>query len=307
MTVALLLLLTWSGLLAGQIVERPFLGVTHIARSETHPRKVNMHIVLIDLEARGIRFKLTSPAGPLETVRRTTLQFLNQEHAQVAINSHFFLPYPSRKPHSLLVGLAASNGAVYSAFESPRQSYALVADAPALNIDARNRASIVHRDKTIGDGKHVIENVTLWNAVSGSAQIVTNGVKTIPVYADQQHPDGALTPGGRRKYSNALSWYDVPTARTSIGLTEDTRTLVLFTVDRAAGSLGLKVGEVADLLIKEYAVYNALNLDGGGSTTLAMQNPVTGKGVVRNVPSDKRGVRPVASSLAVFAASAPPR
>jgi hypothetical protein len=33
------------------------------------------------------------------------------------------------------------------------------------------------------------------------------------------------------------------------------------------------VPEVADLLRNEYQVWNALNLDGGGSTTMAMQDP----------------------------------
>jgi hypothetical protein len=35
---------------------------------------------------------------------------------------------------------------------------------------------------------------------------------------------------------------------------------------------------MADLLIREYRVYNALNLDGGCSTSLAMENPVTHAG-----------------------------
>ena len=30
----------------------------------------------------------------------------------------------------------------------------------------------------------------------------------------------------------------------------------------------MKLDELADLLIKDYGVYNALNLDGGGSATL---------------------------------------
>ena len=73
----------------------------------------------------------------------------------------------------------------------------MVAHAPALNIDAGNHARIVHCDRAVADGKHVIEDVKLWNAVSGSAQIVTDGAKTIPAY------EGALIPGGRRQYSSA--------------------------------------------------------------------------------------------------------
>src|SRR5205823_946981 len=118
-----------------ETVEHPFAGVTTISRSETSPRNLRMHIVLIDLATPGIRFELTSPGGSRETVRRTTLEFLNEEHAQIAINSHFFLPFPSASPDAELIGLAASNGNVYSAFESPVQSYAIVMDAAAINID----------------------------------------------------------------------------------------------------------------------------------------------------------------------------
>src|SRR2546428_3667099 len=66
-----------------QIVEHPFLGITHVTRTETSPRNLTMHIVKIDLTASGIRFMLTPPGGARETVRQTTLGFLNQMHAQV--------------------------------------------------------------------------------------------------------------------------------------------------------------------------------------------------------------------------------
>jgi hypothetical protein len=288
---------------AAEIVDHPFLGITHITRTENSPRPVTMHIVRIDLTIPGIGFRLTPPGGTRETVRRTTLAHLEAQQAQVAVNSHFFLPFPSSDLNAMLIGLAASDGNVYSAFEAPVQSYALVTDAPAINIDPSNQASVVHKDVALPDGKQVIEPVTLWNVVAGSAQIVTNGVKTIPLYIDGAHPDGLLTPPGPANYSNSNSWYDLINARTAIGLSEDRQTLFLFTVDRAGASLGLSVGEVADLLINDYGVYNALNLDGGGSTTLAMEHPLTHARTIVNVSSDNPAGRAVASSLAVFAAA----
>src|ERR1044072_2418219 len=146
----------------GQIVTNPFVGITLITRTETTPRTENMHIAEIDLTASGLRFELTPPSGTLEAFRQTTAAFLNQEHAQLAINSHFFLPFPSSDLNAMLIGLASSNGNVYSSFESPVQSYALVTNAPAINIDASNHASIVHNDTIFADGKHIQENVTLW-------------------------------------------------------------------------------------------------------------------------------------------------
>jgi len=68
----------------------------------------------------------------------------------------------------------------------------------------------------------------------------------------------------------------------------------------------LKVGEVADILMRDYGVWDALNLDGGGSTTMAMEDPVTHVQALVNASSDKDPVsgRAVGSSLAVFARTA---
>ncbi len=285
-----------SELQAAEVVDHPFRGITSIMRTESSPRNVSLHIIEIDLTTSGIGFKLTPPGGSLETIRQTTLEFLKQEHAQVAINGHFFLPFPSTTSDATLVGFAASNGQVYSAFEQPAQSYAIVPFAPAINIDPSNHAAIVHNDSRFADGKHLLEKVTVGNALAGSAQVITNGVKTIPAYAS-----GLLTPGGPRNYSSTNSWYEAIQARTAIGLSRDNRILFLFTVDHAGGSLGMKVGEVSDLLIRDYGVYNALNLDGGGSTTLAMESPVTHMGQMVNVSSDNPKGRAVGSNLAVFA------
>jgi len=300
LTFVLSLALRGTGL-ASEIVDHPFLGVTHIARTEVSPRPVTMHIVRVDLTIPGIVFRLTPPGGTRETVRQTTLAYLIAQRAQVAVNGHFFLPFPSADLNAMLIGLAASDGNVYSGFEAPVQSYALVTDAPAINIDRSNQAHVVHKDMRFPDGTHVVEPVSLWNAVAGSAQIVTNGVRTIPAYIDGTHPDGLLTPPGPANYSNDNSWYNLINARTAIGLSQDGQTLFLFTVDRAGGSLGLSVSEVANILIDDYGVYNALNLDGGGSTTLAMENPRTQARAIVNVSSDNPAGRAVASSLAVFA------
>jgi hypothetical protein len=289
-----LLLSVWA-LFGADSVSHPFRGGIYIERVETAPRAERMHIVMVDLVTAGLKVKVTPPGGSMETVRQMTLDFLKQEHAQVAINAHYFLPFPSSSAEARLVGFAASDGVVYSPFQTPEQSYALVKDAPALNIDQQNHATIVHRDPAFADGKHVREKVTVWNAVSGSAQIVTAGAKTIPVYGE-----GGLTPGGPGHYTAAKSWYEQITARTAIGVTQDGRRLVLFTVDGKGGSLGMKVSEVADVLIKDFAVWDALNLDGGGSTSMAMEGD-GGVAKLVNVSMDGAG-RKVGSNLAVFAA-----
>jgi exopolysaccharide biosynthesis protein len=145
--------------------------------------------------------------------------------------------------------------------------------------------------------------VNIGNAVAGSAQIVTNGVNTVPHYSGPENLLALLTPGGPNRYSNSKSWYDVLQARTAIGLSQDHRTLYLFTVDVRGGSAGMSLPEVAEMLIRE-GVYQALNLDGGGSTTMAMENPETHVRSIVNVSSDNPNGRSVGSSLAVFASPA---
>lgn len=310
--VALAAILSWSTLLhAATTVTHPYVGITAITDTETSPRKLNMHIIEVDLTAPGIGVKLAPPGINLpqgtavpydrETVRQTTMDYLNQEHAQIAANSHFFLPFPTTETTANLVGLAVSNGNIYSPFEAPVQSYAIVTNSPAINIDPNNIAGIVHADTSYADGKHVMENVTLWNAFAGSAQIITNGIVTIPEYKDATHPNGLLTTNGT--YTNSNSWYNVLNPRTVAGLSQDNRTLYIFTVDKAGGSLGMTGSEVANFLITNYGIYNALNLDGGGSTTLVMQDPATSIGTVLNVSSNDANNNPRAegSNIAVFA------
>jgi hypothetical protein len=308
LTVAVVLWARMAWAASVVVTTHPYHGITYITRSDTVPRAVIMHIVEVDLTAPGIAFEVTGPSGARETTRQTTLDFLNQTRAQVAVNTHFFST--DLATDTWLAGLAASKGSVYSSFDAqpaaagqPDQSYAIVPYVAALNIDSANHAAIVHRDANFPDNKHVRESVTLWNTVSGSAQIVTNGVKTIPAYKDETHPQGELAPNAT--YSNSHSWYaSVPRARTAVGLSQDNTRLILFTVDETGGSSGMTPDEVASLLIRDYGAYNALNLDGGGSTTLAMQDPLSRATSVVNASSG--GPRAVGGNLAVFAAERRP-
>ena len=338
-----------TGVEAQTVVTPLFPGITHIKRTEQYPafqcpgcpaptpnpRLARMNILLVDLTSPAVHFKLTPPGEnlpavapgsttpnwpvvPFEVVRQRTLDFLTTSHAQAAINVHFFAPFPvpggsTQSAYAYVIGLAASRGKVYSGFESPIQSYAIVTNSPGLNIDRSNNASIVHRDPASADGMDVLENVELWNALAGSGQILTNGVKTIPEYTDATHPDELLTPGPvpplgalPLTYTRAgRHWYDLSNARTAIGVTEDGRTLVLFTVDGTNGGHGMQAGEVADLLKNDYGVWNALNLDGGGSTTMAVEDPVTHLRKLVNVPADNPP-RLEATNFAVYSDAVDP-
>ncbi len=82
--------------------------------------------------------------------------------------------------------------------------------------------------------------------------------------------------------------------RTFVGLSRDAATLFLCTVDgRQPSSVGMQFDEMAAFLTS-LGVWDAINLDGGGSTTMVVQ------GSIVNSPSDKIGERAVANSLQVI-------
>src|SRR5262245_15989979 len=98
---------------AVQLVSTPFVGVTYIDSTTTSPRPIHMRVAQIDLRAPGIRFKLSPPSGGREVRRQTTRDFLAAEGAQVAVNAHFFFPFPSADEDVDVIGIAASDGHVF--------------------------------------------------------------------------------------------------------------------------------------------------------------------------------------------------
>jgi len=83
--------------------------------------------------------------------------------------------------------------------------------------------------------------------------------------------------------------------RTAIGIARSGR-IVLVTVDgRSSDAAGMSFDELAKLML-ELGCESAINLDGGGSTTMWLK----GDGIV-NRPSDKAGERPVGNAVLVMA------
>jgi hypothetical protein len=89
--------------------------------------------------------------------------------------------------------------------------------------------------------------------------------------------------------------------RTAVGLARDGRRLLLLVVDgRQKGySDGMTLRELAELM-RDLGARDAINLDGGGSTTLVYAEPrSTGPLRIANRPSDPAGERPVGDALAI--------
>lgn len=79
--------------------------------------------------------------------------------------------------------------------------------------------------------------------------------------------------------------------RTGIGFSKDSTTVFFITVDgRQQTSRGMTLSEFADLMIDE-GIFQGLNLDGGGSTTMIINNKIV------NSPSDKTGERKVGNCI----------
>lgn len=87
---------------------------------------------------------------------------------------------------------------------------------------------------------------------------------------------------------------DTRDPRTAVGISEDGRKIWLIVVDgrRPDHSVGFSLQELAEFLL-ELGAYSAINLDGGGSSS------ITFMGQVLNKPSDGR-VRPVTNSFHVI-------
>lgn len=87
--------------------------------------------------------------------------------------------------------------------------------------------------------------------------------------------------------------------RTAIGISKDEKTIYLITVDgRQKSSIGMTQTELAEFL-KEINVYNAINLDGGGSTTMVGRKLGDNFLSVINTPSDG-SLRSVINGVAVY-------
>ncbi|NUO47386.1 MAG: phosphodiester glycosidase family protein [Polyangiaceae bacterium] len=177
----------------------------------------------------------------LPLVAQTTSAFAARNELTLAINGGFFDPweaglvdpYPKEGERVAPLGFAASRGHVYGR-------------------TARNASTLyVNEDGSVSFDKP--EKV--WSALSGGCMLVVSGRPTssddcaLPKLNDKRQP------------------------RTAVGLTEDRKTLILLVVDgrQSRRSTGATLDELGALLAAEGA-FNAVNLDGGGSSILVARD-----------------------------------
>jgi Phosphodiester glycosidase len=256
-----------------------FQGITYSRSVRHQPHPMIVHVLRIDLNAEGIRL-VVSPRDHLadyEYAARTTSQFVAEHDVQVAINGDFFDPWWANNPFDYyphvgdgvnIHGLTMANGAVVSAGFSERQSTLFVGAGNVITFDAPP-----------SDGALA--------AISGFVRPVRGGVY-VPYAATE----------GERAFA------DEPNPRTALALTRDGRTLLLIVIDgrQPNYSEGATLAQLGAVIL-EYGGWEALNLDGGGSSTMVVQS-ARGEPLLLNSPIHTRipyRERPVANHLGVYA------
>lgn len=87
--------------------------------------------------------------------------------------------------------------------------------------------------------------------------------------------------------------------RTAIGFNKDNTEMIMVTIDgRNKNYTGVKQTELAEIMVS-LGAYNAVNMDGGGSTTMGIDFLKNSNVTVVNIPSDGRE-RKIASGVGVF-------
>lgn len=92
---------------------------------------------------------------------------------------------------------------------------------------------------------------------------------------------------------SSKSFFETKHPRTAVALLKNGKFLMMTVDGRSESSGGIGLEDLAKLLV-EFGAVDAMNLDGGGSTTMFLD------GKVVNHPSDKEGERKVSDALLVF-------
>lgn len=170
-------------------------------------------------------------------------------------------------------------------------------------LQGTGNAAVWLRDRaTVGDVLDVREEVIdvetgrvlpmsgATSVINGGPLLLRNGAPDLDPVRDGWSPRD-IAGSDRGMFYN--EWYLRRNARTAAGVTADGR-LILMTADgdKPQHSVGLTIEETADVM-RDLGALDAINLDGGGSTTMVVDQRL------RSRPSDAAGERPVGDALVV--------
>lgn len=266
-----------SLLLAAQSFKRPprtdtafeiARGISYQRIVRAKPRSLVIHIVSVDLTEPGIRFVVTpgDSSSGREVKARTTSAFLEEFDVQVAINASYFSPFHSDGP---LDYFPRAGDPVHVTGLAVADGNQYSADEPERGVLCLcgQQARIKQQDCPSGTT----------HAVAGAHLLVKDGEVVFRRSRDKKSP------------------------RTAIALDESRETMWLVVVDGRQDdySEGVTRRELAHMLLGLGADI-ALNMDGGGSSTLVMSSESRAK--VLNAPFHTRvrmRERPVANHLGI--------
>jgi hypothetical protein len=234
--------------------ETIFQGIEYIREVRSSPRPMVIHVIKIDLKAEGIRTLVTpgDPKAELPLNAQTTSKFLEGFNLQVAINGDGFEPWHSNSVWDYYPHAGDPVDVIGFAVSRDQVYSAEEKGHPVLYLTADNKARF----------NNPFSNTL--NAISGSVMLVRNG-----------------------KAQNNFDAND-PQPRSAVGINQSGRFMILVVVDgRQPGySLGATLDELAEIIIFHEG-YNAMNLDGGGSSTLVAEG-FLGQARMLNSPIDNQ-------------------
>lgn len=225
-----------------------FQGARHLRLARQGARPLVVHVVELDLDQAPVRWRLSpgDRSAGMEYVAETVKETAARRHALLAINASYFLPFAGGSagaddfyPHE--GDPVSASGAVLAAGR--------MVSPPEHDLDIRVNAMACFK----GRSGRIVKGQT---CPSG----FTDGVAAGPL----------LLAEGRREplapFDNNYAVTDQP--RSALGFSRDGRRAWLVAADgRQAGSVGISLGDLTDLFIR-LGASDAINLDGGGSTTL---------------------------------------
>lgn len=218
------------------------------------PRPQRVWIAKINLAAPGVRCTMTEPAqfqgddARFETRCATPLEFAQQTGVQFAFNTSAFSPFRARMGQPMyVIGLAANDGHAYSEAEK---------DYGAMYISRAGRVSL---------SGPPLPREDVWDVVPGFRMLLDDGA--IVVSDEEANSDfGNVNP------------------RTAVGVDKDGATLWVVVADGRQKNVasGWTLVEMA-CLFESLGCWDALNLDGGGSSTFVLEDAL-GEARVMNTP-----------------------
>ena len=200
-------------------------------------------------------------SGPCVGQLDTTSSAAHKHDFAVTLNASFFAAPPQRKVADKSIHYFVGNCAIPVGWHVANHR-----QLTSPTVAYLRAVLVVHDDGKVSfhDGITSLPAGTRY-AVSGSAIVLRAG----EVIASPR---------------NAMDTVRHP--RSAVGISADERTLLLVAVDgRQAHSRGATLEELGQLM-QSLGAREALNLDGGGSTTLVIKDPATGVYAVANQPSD---------------------